>query len=107
MKLKRVLIPVLMLAVCGAILGVYNFAVVDNSTPLVTPSTEPTSDPSPTARSNPTPARPPTPSTDAAIPAIGDQAPDFILPSVWGDPVTLSSYRGQENIVLVFYRTGG
>ena len=107
MKSRRVLIPVLMLGLCGAILGVYNFAAVDNSTPLVTPSTEPTSDPSPAARSNPTPVRPPTPSTDAAILAIGDQAPDFTLPSVSGDPVTLSSYRGQENIVLVFYRTGG
>jgi len=107
MKLRRVLIPVLMLGVCGAILGVYNFAVVDNSTPLVTPSIEPTSDPSPTARTNPTPAHPPTPSTDTAIPAIGDQAPDFTLPSVGGDPVTLSGYRAEQSVVLVFYRTGG
>ncbi len=107
MNLRRVLIPVLMLGLCGAILGVYNFAAVDNSTPLVTPSTEPTSDPSPAARSNPTPVRPPTPSTDAAIPAIGDQTPDFILPSVWGDTVSLSSYQELKNVVLVFYRTGG
>ncbi len=34
--------------------------------------------------------------------AIGDQAPDFTLPDQDGNPVTLSSLRGR-NVVLVFY----
>lgn len=40
------------------------------------------------------------------IPVIGDGAPDFTLPSVWGDAFTLSNYRGGQNVVLLFYRTG-
>jgi len=34
---------------------------------------------------------------------LGQSAPDFTLPSSVGDPVTLSSYRGQKHVVLVFY----
>ncbi|CAB1078292.1 Alkyl hydroperoxide reductase subunit C-like protein [Olavius algarvensis Delta 1 endosymbiont] len=33
---------------------------------------------------------------------IGDPAPDFTLPSVSGEKVTLSRYRGQKNVVLSF-----
>lgn len=33
---------------------------------------------------------------------LGQPAPDFTLPSTSGD-VTLSSYKGQKNVVLVFY----
>jgi len=33
---------------------------------------------------------------------IGDQAPDFTLPSVSGEKVTLSQYRGKKNVVLSF-----
>lgn len=36
-------------------------------------------------------------------PQVGDLAPDFTLPSTGGEPVTLSSYRGHKNVVLVFY----
>jgi len=35
---------------------------------------------------------------------VGDEAPDFSLLSFRGDTVTLSDYRGQRNIILVFYR---
>ncbi|MEO7060289.1 MAG: peroxiredoxin [Lapillicoccus sp.] len=35
--------------------------------------------------------------------AIGDQAPDFTLADQHGTPVTLSSYAGRQNVVLVFY----
>jgi peroxiredoxin len=35
--------------------------------------------------------------------AVGSAAPDFDLPSSAGGKVQLSSYRGQENVVLVFY----
>ena len=34
---------------------------------------------------------------------LGQPAPDFTLPSSAGDPVTLSSYRGDRAVVLVFY----
>jgi peroxiredoxin len=35
--------------------------------------------------------------------AVGDTAPDFTLPSTVGDKVTLSSYRGQKSVILLFY----
>jgi peroxiredoxin len=34
---------------------------------------------------------------------IGDQAPDFELKDQHGTPVSLSSFRGKKNVVLVFY----
>ena len=33
---------------------------------------------------------------------IGDPAPDFTLPSVSGEKVTLSGYRGEKNVVISF-----
>jgi cytochrome oxidase Cu insertion factor (SCO1/SenC/PrrC family) len=44
------------------------------------------------------------PATDLARVAIGSPAPDFTLDSKEGAPVTLSSFRGRKNVVLVFYR---
>jgi cytochrome oxidase Cu insertion factor (SCO1/SenC/PrrC family) len=35
---------------------------------------------------------------------VGGPAPDFTLPDAAGRPVTLSSYRGQKAVVVVFYR---
>lgn len=34
---------------------------------------------------------------------VGQQAPDFTLPNHHGEPVTLSSFRGKKNVVLIFY----
>jgi peroxiredoxin Q/BCP len=34
---------------------------------------------------------------------VGDQAPDFTLPSQTGEPVSLSDYRGKRVVVLYFY----
>jgi peroxiredoxin Q/BCP len=34
---------------------------------------------------------------------VGDNAPDFTLPSQMGDNVTLSEYFGKKNVVLYFY----
>ena len=34
---------------------------------------------------------------------LGHEAPDFTLPNHHGAPITLSSYRGRKNIVLIFY----
>jgi len=44
------------------------------------------------------------PPTDTSRVAVGSQAPDFTLESLSGPPVTLSQFRGTQNIVLVFYR---
>ncbi len=41
---------------------------------------------------------------------VGAEAPDFTLPQHNGDPVTLSSYRGNQPVVLAFHPatfTGG
>lgn len=38
-----------------------------------------------------------------AFPAVGDAAPDFSLPNQHGERVTLSSYRGRKNVLIVFY----
>ncbi|MBI3030458.1 MAG: redoxin domain-containing protein [Candidatus Rokubacteria bacterium] len=36
--------------------------------------------------------------------AVGEPAPDFTLPDARGQAVTLSSFKGQKTVVLVFYR---
>ncbi|MBL8231356.1 MAG: redoxin domain-containing protein [Bryobacterales bacterium] len=41
---------------------------------------------------------------------VGDEAPDFTLPSTAGKPVKLSEFRGKKNVVLAFFPaafTGG
>jgi hypothetical protein len=35
---------------------------------------------------------------------VGDLAPDFSLVSLAGPVVTLSDFRGEKNVILVFYR---
>ena len=35
---------------------------------------------------------------------VGQSAPDFTLASLSGPPVTLSEFRRDKNVVLVFYR---
>ena len=44
------------------------------------------------------------PPTDLERVREGDEAPDFTLASLAGPDVTLSDYRGEKNVVLVFYR---
>jgi len=34
---------------------------------------------------------------------VGDMAPDFTLPSTAGGSVTLSSFRGKNNVLLAFF----
>src|SRR5689334_13294519 len=41
--------------------------------------------------------------TDQAEPVIGAPAPDFTLPTTAGGTVTLSSLRGQKNVLLAFF----
>lgn len=42
--------------------------------------------------------------TDTERIKIGEPAPDFTLQSHDGKNISLSDYRGKENVVLVFYR---
>ncbi len=44
------------------------------------------------------------PATDLERVAAGALAPDFTARSLAGDTITLSRYRGEKNVVLVFYR---
>jgi len=44
------------------------------------------------------------PPTDLERVRAGDLAPDFSLASLGGPVVTLSDFRDQKNIILVFYR---
>lgn len=44
------------------------------------------------------------PATDLERVAVGDLAPDFSLETLSGDTLTLSGFRGQQNVLLVFYR---
>ena len=34
---------------------------------------------------------------------VGQEAPEFTLPNHHGAPISLSSYRGKKNVVLIFY----
>jgi peroxiredoxin (alkyl hydroperoxide reductase subunit C) len=44
------------------------------------------------------------PPTDLARVAVGTMAPDFSLRTLSGDTITLSSFRGAKDVILVFYR---
>lgn len=37
------------------------------------------------------------------VPAVGTEAPDFTLPSTTGEPVTLSSFRGKQPVLIAFF----
>ena len=44
------------------------------------------------------------PGVDLDRVTVGTEAPDFSLRGLSGDVITLSDYRGEKNVVLVFYR---
>jgi hypothetical protein len=44
------------------------------------------------------------PATDLERIQVGDLAPDFSLASLGGPVITLSDFRGDKNVILVFYR---
>ncbi len=83
--------------------------------PTATPVPEPTEapppadTPAPAATTAPAPDDTPAPSETTA-PAVtfaeddADKAFDFTLPNAHGGDVTLSQYRDDKNVVLVFYR---
>ena len=38
----------------------------------------------------------------AKLPKVGEEAPDFTLPSLDGKPVSLSDYRGKRVVVFMW-----
>ena len=70
-------------------------------TPTPVPAETPTAAPDPTA--TPEPMETTAPSVTFADDAA-DLAPDFMLPNAHGGEVTLSDFRDDKNVVLVFYR---
>lgn len=91
------------------------------ASPLATPSPLPSPMPMPVPKATPLAASPlamPTPSpspTSTAVPAptlpeplsVGQPAPDFTLTDANDRPVSLSDYRDQCKVVIVFFRTTG
>jgi hypothetical protein len=107
MENRRILTAVLALCLCAFTVGACSPGELQQLPPTATVISGPTATPSSAPQPSPTPPHVPTSTTPSLIAAGGQEAPDFTLPSVWGDPITLSAYRGQENVVLLFYRTGG
>jgi thioredoxin-dependent peroxiredoxin len=44
-----------------------------------------------------------TPLVAAAMPSVGDKAPDFTLTDQHGKAVHLSAFRGKSTVVVAFY----
>ena len=42
--------------------------------------------------------------TDLERVNVGETAPDFTLENLDGNRISLSDFRGKENVILVFYR---
>ena len=67
----------------------------------------------PTGKAAPQPPPSPTPQPSPGAAAeprylqAGDMAPDFTLPGVDGKLVSLSQYRGKENVLLFFHMGTG
>lgn len=107
MEMKRFLTVALTPCLCALITAACSPVSLDRATPSVAATPEATANPNPATQLSPTPKPVPTATGDLAMPAVGEEAPDFTLESVGGDPITLSEYRGYKNVVLLFYRTGG
>lgn len=76
--------------------------------PSPTPTATPSPPPSPTPTTTPVLVSPlPTPPTHTDPPTVGQPAPDFTLFDYDGRPVSLSDYRDQRRVVIVFLRTTG
>lgn len=40
---------------------------------------------------------------EGQVPHVGQEAPDFTLSATTGGTITLSQYRGTQNVLLAFY----
>ena len=104
MNTGKAFVRCVVIVMCVCLVASCSPATAPPPPPDPTPTLEPTVPPVPSATSTATATSSENP---GGIPAIGDTAPDFTLPSGAADTITLSSYRGEKNVVLVFYRTGG
>ena len=83
-------LAVLALAACGSAAQPMGEAPVATAEPATAPAATPGSGSGSTGAADPEPQ--------------GDIAPKFTLPSAAGEPVSLDSFTGDRNVVLVFYR---
>ena len=87
-------------------------AAIPAPAPEPTTTVLPNRSPTPEPTTVPEPARMPSPAPSVSEPASPDGSPDglgpgvhdFTLPRAAGEPVQLSSFQGEKNVVLVFYR---
>jgi len=102
---RRVFISFVIIVICAGVMS--SCGPSDNGTALSPTATGlPISTATAAPPLAPTSTAPGGTEAPGGIPVIGDSAPDFTLPSVWGDAFTLSNYRDDQNVVLLFYRTG-
>ena len=105
MNPRRVFISFVIIVMCAGVMS--SCGPSDNGTALSPTATElPIWTATAAPPLAPTSTAPGGTEAPGGIPVIGDSAPDFTLPSVWGDAFTLSNYRDDQNVVLLFYRTG-
>ena len=83
-------LAVLALAACGSAAQPTDEAPVATAEPATAPAATPGGGSGSTGAADPEPQ--------------GDIAPKFTLPSAAGDSVSLDSFAGDRNVVLVFYR---
>jgi hypothetical protein len=107
-NIRQVLTTILMIALCATLLLGCGSPGTGMATPVPS-STEPIArTPAiPTSSGESIPTSNPDQSPGSSIPPVGAPAPEFTLPSVGDGPISLSDFRGQKNVVVLFYRTGG
>jgi hypothetical protein len=108
-NIKQVLITFLVIAVCATLLLGCESLGAGTAAPVPSAPASPAQTPPavPTSSSESTPTTGTNQAPGSSMPAVGAPAPEFTLPSVGSGPISLSSFLGQKNVVLVFYRTGG
>ena len=105
MNPSRVFISFVIIVICAGVMS--SCGPSDNGTALSPTATGlPISTATAAPPLAPTSTAPGGTEAPGGIPVIGNSAPDFTLPSVWGDDFALSNYRADQNVVLLFYRTG-
>ena len=98
--LAAVISIMFVVASCG---GTTEEATTSAKPPAARPPTSPAT--LPPATSAATAAERPSPAPALSVGAnVGELAPDFQLPAASGADSALASYRGDKNVVVVFYR---
>ena len=98
LRTSRSFIAIFMIAVLPLVLACGSESPAATSTAPETTAETATSSP-PVAKSDP--IEPPLVNTPGPVTS---SAPDFTLPSIQGSEYTLSQFRGEKPVVVVFYR---